>query len=199
MKLLLAAIAALISAITLTQTTHAQISRPNIYKGTVLQAEPAADQVTPPYQQTVVVEFEKQGQTKQTTINHGQMVMLNQQELVNPGDSIVLQEVDQGDQTNYWIVDYYRLPILLSILLIFILIVVFSAGKKGLGALVGMGISLIVILRFIIPQILAGANPLLISIIGSIGIITITLFLAHWGHWLGLMTRRMRMGMATPA
>lgn len=42
-----------------------------------------------------------------------------------------------------------------------------------------MALSIIVILNFIIPQILNGANPLVISIVGGIGILSVTLFLAH--------------------
>lgn len=176
-------LAGLLLALTLLLATpvavQAQLARPQLFKATVIDAQPPAQQVTPPHQQQVTVEFTEAGNTQQVTINHGDMVMLTPQELVNAGDTVVLQAIKQTDQTLYYIVDYYRLPVIATLAVFFILVVVISAGKKGLGALVGMGISLVVILQFIIPQILNGANPLIISIVGSVGIITITLFLAH--------------------
>ena len=48
-----------------------------------------------------------------------------------------------------------------------------------MGSIIGMLVSLLVILKFIVPQILSGNDPLFISIIGSIIIMFLTLYLAH--------------------
>ena len=42
-----------------------------------------------------------------------------------------------------------------------------------------MGISFVILIGFIVPQILAGRDPLLISIAGSLAIMFITIYLAH--------------------
>jgi uncharacterized membrane protein len=52
-------------------------------------------------------------------------------------------------------------------------------GKRGIGSIVGMLMSLAVIFFFIVPQIMQGSNPLLISIIGSLFIMVTTIYLAH--------------------
>ncbi|HET7010342.1 MAG TPA: YibE/F family protein, partial [Anaerolineales bacterium] len=59
-----------------------------------------------------------------------------------------------------------------------VLIVVVSRGK-GLRALAGMAVSLLLILGFILPQILAGADPVLIGIVGSFALLTATFYLIH--------------------
>ena len=53
------------------------------------------------------------------------------------------------------------------------------ARLKGLSSILGMGISFLVIFKFILPKILSGSNPILIAIIGSIFIIPITFYLSH--------------------
>jgi uncharacterized membrane protein len=47
------------------------------------------------------------------------------------------------------------------------------------GSIVGLAVSLSVIMFFIVPQILAGQDPLFISIVGSLFIMTVTIYLAH--------------------
>jgi len=159
---------------------YAQIPNPEIYKTTVIDAQPLPDQATPPYQQTVILQLPSNADhPEQITIKHGAQTQLLKNELVSPGDQVIIQAVDQGNQTNYWIIDFNRTPFLIGLILFFALLVIISAGKKGLGALIGLALSIIVILNFIIPQILNGANPLVISIVGGIGILSVTLFLAH--------------------
>jgi uncharacterized membrane protein len=77
------------------------------------------------------------------------------------------------------ITDKYRLTPLIIMVIFFFLFVSILAGKKGIGAVIGMFISLGVIVLFIVPQILQGSDPLLISIIGCIGIMVTTIYLAH--------------------
>ena len=82
-------------------------------------------------------------------------------------------------QTTYEIVDNYRLNELYPIIILFLVIVLLVSRLKGLGAVIGLGISLTVIIAFIVPQILAGQDPLLASIVGSMIIMVATMYLAH--------------------
>lgn len=75
--------------------------------------------------------------------------------------------------------EIFRLPQLLVIVVVFIALIIFIAGKKGIGSIIGLAISLGVIFFFIIPQVLSGANPLLITMIGSIIILFSTTYIAH--------------------
>jgi uncharacterized membrane protein len=117
---------------------------------------------------------------KDITMEHGGMFTISESQKVTSGDTVVLtRSSDQTGKAIYSVADKYRLPWVGGILAGFFLIVFFIAGKKGLGALLGMIFSLAVIMWFIVPQILGGADPLLISVTGSVFILIVTMYLAH--------------------
>lgn len=93
---------------------------------------------------------------------------------VKVGDTLVVYKDE-----NYQITDFYRLNQVSPIIVLFFVIVVLLSRWKGVGSFLGMLISLGVITGFIVPQILAGQNPLFISIVGSIFIMITTIYLAH--------------------
>lgn len=96
------------------------------------------------------------------------------------GDSVVVLELtDFTGKKTYSVWDRHRLDFLPGMLIGFFLLVVFVAGIKGIRALLGMGISIAVLFWFIVPQILAGKDPLLISIVGSIVILVVSIYLSH--------------------
>ena len=68
---------------------------------------------------------------------------------------------------------------LLWILGVFALLVIIIVGKRGIGALAGLAISIIVILNYVLPQILKGQDPLFICCIGAIVILFVTTYIAH--------------------
>jgi uncharacterized membrane protein len=79
----------------------------------------------------------------------------------------------------YVLYEPYRLTNLWWILGAFVLLVLAVVGKKGIGALVGLGISILVILYYIMPQILKGQDPLTICVTGAIVIMFVTTYIAH--------------------
>jgi uncharacterized membrane protein len=95
------------------------------------------------------------------------------------GERVVVVKTHLSNSPTYSILDRYRLDITLFIVFGFFLVVILFAGKKGLGSIIGMGISIAVILQFIVPQILQGKDPILISISGALIIMGVTLYLAH--------------------
>ncbi len=114
------------------------------------------------------------------TVEHGGMFTITEEQKVADGETVIVRKNTTPEgETSYYIADSYRLPNIMGILAGFFLIVFLIAGRKGLGALIGMAISLGVIMWFIVPRILAGADPLLISIIGSVVILCSTMYLAH--------------------
>lgn len=105
---------------------------------------------------------------------------LNENQRLKTGTQIVLafQEVTPGE-FQYVISDIYRLPILMWLGLGFCALVVFIARRQGLFSIVGMMMSLFVLTYQIVPQILAGHNPILVSLIGCCVIATLTVYLCH--------------------
>jgi len=96
------------------------------------------------------------------------------------GDQVILYSTQTipGELTTV-IADTYRLPTISWLALLFVIIVIGVGKKKGLLSILGMILSLLVLMKFIIPQILIGANPILISLFGSLLIGSATIYLSH--------------------
>lgn len=116
---------------------------------------------------------------KKVEVEQGGLVEITPQQLLKPGESIVLLKSVSKERTNYTMLDRYRLDGMIPILVGFFLLVIFIAGKKGFGSILGLIISLGIILLFIVPQVLKGNDPVFITIIGSLLIMLITMYLAH--------------------
>lgn len=117
---------------------------------------------------------------KVVTIPHGKMYTISEAQKVKPGDEVIVNKVTNPDgKSQYVIFDLYRTSRILFMFAAFCLLVIFLTGRRGIGALLGMTLSLIVIIGFIVPQILNGHNPLFISILGSLVIMVASIFLAH--------------------
>lgn len=120
------------------------------------------------------------GKGKTITIEHGCSVIMQSSQKVTVGQTIVVSKLNAPDgKTSYTFVDAYRINTLLTIILAFFALVAIIAGRRGIGSIVGLIISLVVITKFIVPMILSGHDPLLISIIGSLVILVTTIYLAH--------------------
>ncbi len=117
---------------------------------------------------------------KELSVENGGIFIITEDKKVHPGDTVVLSKLQTQDgKTIFRVSDTYRLPKLLYIALAFFVLVIGIAGKKGIGSILGMLISLSVILWLIVPQILHGSDPLFISIVGSSIILGLTIFLSH--------------------
>lgn len=79
----------------------------------------------------------------------------------------------------FYITDFIRRKFLAWLLFIFVILVVVVGRWRGASSLLGLGISFLVIFKFILPNIYAGQNPVLIAIIGSLFIIPFTFYLSH--------------------
>jgi len=132
-----------------------------------------------PFQNLVLELLDGDAKGKHIRLEHGGDVVISKDQKVGPGETLILTRIDQDGKISYRIIDRYRLPSLLWIVLVFFILVVFLTGKKGLGSIIGLIVSLLIIVMFIVPQILSGSDPLTISIIGSLVIMLLTLYLAH--------------------
>jgi uncharacterized membrane protein len=66
--------------------------------------------------------------------------------------------------------------------LLFVVVVLLFARWRGALSLAGLGISLALVLLFVVPSILDGNSPLLVAIVGSMAVALTTIPLAHgWG------------------
>lgn len=113
-------------------------------------------------------------------LEHGGRFRLKDSQKVVAGETVVLYRSGFNNQVDeYQIIDKYRLDKIIFIVLGFFVLVLAISRLKGLGSILGLIVSFIVIIQFIIPQILQGNDPVMISIIGSSIIMVATLYLAH--------------------
>lgn len=132
-----------------------------------------------PFQKVDVQLLDGPENGKTFTINHGEATTLREEQKVKSGQTVVVLKTTTSQNTLYQIVDTYRLDALIPIVIFFVIIVIAISRLKGIGSLIGLGISLAIITSFIVPMILKGEDPLLTSIVGSFLIMLITMYIAH--------------------
>jgi uncharacterized membrane protein len=84
-----------------------------------------------------------------------------------------------GEGFEYSFADRQRRAPLAILTVLFVAAVVGLGRWKGLLALVGLGISLLVLTGFVLPAILQGTSPLAVALVGSAVIAAAALYLAH--------------------
>ncbi|HSV94585.1 MAG TPA: YibE/F family protein [Spirochaetia bacterium] len=100
--------------------------------------------------------------------------------LYKVGDKVIIAYAkDSTGGETYLISDYVRRTPLLVLFLLFVVVTIAIGKWKGLNSILGMGISFLVILKFILPGIYSGSDPVTIAILGSLVIIPVTFFLSH--------------------
>lgn len=105
---------------------------------------------------------------------------LNKNQLIPVGKKLILAEQTLVSGEKQTVVsDVFRLPVILGLSLLFFVVVVIVGKKEGLFSIFGMFISLGILLNYIMPQILAGTNPILVSLVGSLVIGAVTVYLSH--------------------
>lgn len=91
---------------------------------------------------------------------------------------VSLSEFEDGAE-QWFITDIVRGSSLLALAALFVIAVLAVSRWQGLRALVGLGISLFVVFRFVVPAILAGSPPFLVALVGAGAVLLSTLYLAH--------------------
>jgi len=84
-----------------------------------------------------------------------------------------------GQPAQYQFSDFDRGTPLLIIALLFAVVVVVVARWRGFASLLGLGFAGFILVRFMFPALVAGANPILIGLIGSSAIMFVVLYAAH--------------------
>ncbi|MFZ5391246.1 MAG: YibE/F family protein, partial [Patescibacteria group bacterium] len=96
------------------------------------------------------------------------------------GDQVMVSKtIDNNGLSNFLITDYARQSSLWWLALLFSLLVIAVGRLKGLRALLVLALTFLIILNFIIPQIVNGLNPILISIGGALTILILAVYLTE--------------------
>jgi uncharacterized membrane protein len=95
------------------------------------------------------------------------------------GQRLVLTSGIVNGQERIQVSDLVRRPSLTLIFGLFCAAVFLLSGFSGLRSIVGMCMSIGVLFFFILPRILAGDSPVVVSLIGSAMVMTLTLLIGH--------------------
>ena len=97
------------------------------------------------------------------------------------GDEVIVNVSQQGEDADYVAVaDRYRMPALTALLGLFAVAVTVVGRWRGVRSLIALALTLAVIIRIVVPLLLAGWNPVLLAV-GSATLVTFATFLLTEG------------------
>jgi uncharacterized membrane protein len=112
-------------------------------------------------------------------IEEGTVNIINQERLFRPGDRVFVERTGGPHGERVYISDFVRTSPLLLIAVLFMGLVVLVGRGRGLRSLSGTAFSLLVIFFFILPQIVAGRDPILTSVVGSVALLAVPTYLTY--------------------
>ena len=125
-----------------------------------------------------VLEGDYAGQSFQ--IDYGKRQLRNDNFRFVPGDQVyVMVDKTPSNKLVAYYEDYVRSQSLIILLAAFVVSLLIMGRWKGLGSLVALCFSMVVIINYVIPHILTGEDPVKVSLIGSVILLTATLYLTY--------------------
>jgi len=113
-------------------------------------------------------------------MDYGKRQVLSSAVYLQTGDTVLVTVGSRPDGVlTVYFVDFVRANSLLWLTAIFVAAILVISRWKGLRSLLSMAFSLMVIISYIIPHILAGEDPLIVSITGSVILLGVTLYLTY--------------------
>lgn len=133
-----------------------------------------------PYQVVLVRLLDGEWAGQEVEIDYGKQQLLPSDVKLSPGTRILVAigQRPDGNRTAYFL-DFDRSIPLAVLGAAFVLFSVLVSGWKGLRGLLGMGVSLVIILQYILPRILHGDDPVLVSVTGSFVLLAVTLYITY--------------------
>jgi uncharacterized membrane protein len=112
----------------------------------------------------------------------GERFLLEQstESTIADGDALLVDIVDFGDGTTQAVFyDFQRGTPMLLLGILFVTAIVVLGRWRGVGALAGLAMSLVILVVFALPALLDGANAVAVALVAAGAIAFVALFLAH--------------------
>lgn len=116
---------------------------------------------------------------QEIVVEEGTVNVVSQERLFGVGDRVYVERTAGPEGDRFYVSDYVRTWPLFWIVALFVGLVVLVGRSKGLRSLTGTLFSLLVIFLFVLPQIVAGRDPVLVSIVGSIALLAVPTYLTY--------------------
>lgn len=168
-----------ISGQVLAQTQAAEYSRASVTEVVREQELPGEHPEQHFYVQLLKVKRADTGQESQVQVGTEFQPLTAAQRLSPQREVVVVEQIGPAGEPELVVSDVYRLGVIAILGAVFVVVVLLVARWQGLYALLGMGISLGVIIHGLVPALLAGHDPVLISLVASLVIGAATLYLTH--------------------
>lgn len=113
-------------------------------------------------------------------VEYGVLDVSSEERLFRQGDHVLVTVTPRPEGGYVWMItDIVRTGALAALGIVFVAFAILVSGWKGVRALVSLAISFVILLGFVLPQILAGRDPVLVSVVGSLVLLAITLYLTQ--------------------
>jgi uncharacterized membrane protein len=100
--------------------------------------------------------------------------------VLHDGDDLVLfYSPDAPEGARYQFADFQRSTPMLALGALFALVVIAFGRWRGLFAIVGVAISMVVLAGFVLPALLDGKSPIWVALVGTSAVALPALYLAH--------------------
>lgn len=130
------------------------------------------------YVEYQLLEGNNQGKINSSLLNPNTDVLAEKWGL-SVGDKIIVTEFNFGEFSDYQITEIYRTNSIVWFVLIYFILVLLVGGWQGLGSVLGLAVSILVILKVIIPMTLAGWDPVWVSILGGLCVLLPSIYFSH--------------------
>lgn len=150
--------------------------------------------ITQPYQILLVELKEGDRSGEIVEVEVGVIDLNTTDHLYSPGDQVFVSYTpvtEPGQEEMFIITDRVRTTPMIVLAVIFAVAIIALGRWKGVRAILGLAFTFAVIIWFMIPRILDGANPVTISVFAAIFIFMFTLYIVHG---IGRMTTAAVMG-----
>jgi uncharacterized membrane protein len=135
--------------------------------------------ITQPYQRLLVRVEGGSLSGQEVTVEEGAVNIISQDRLFRVGDRVFLERVVGPRGDRFYISDFVRTGPLLWIGVLFVGLVILVGRRRGLRSLIGTFFSLVVVFAFILPQIVDGRDPVLVSVVGAIALLAVSTYLVY--------------------
>lgn len=146
--------------------------------GRVIRQEPPGPQSPVPVQE-LEVEIVKGPHRGRVVIAEAGLLMSGQSEQFRPGRRVLVELMPKPGPEEWVVTDAVRRPALYWLAAFFAVLVAAVGGWRGLASIVGLAVSFAVMALYMLPRLVRGDNPLVISVAGACVIMVVTLYLAH--------------------
>lgn len=98
--------------------------------------------------------------------------------IAKKGEKVIvsIEEIEDGN-INVFITDYLRQNYIFGLSILFIVSIIIIGRKKGIKSVITLAITMFAILKILLPMILKGMNPIPVTILISVAITVITIFI----------------------